>query len=49
MVVIDGKIVWIGLYNELFRFSVLCEVIYLSGFIISGLIDCYIYLVFGGD
>ncbi|PNM15925.1 imidazolonepropionase [Yersinia enterocolitica] len=49
MAVTDGKIVWIGPYNELPRLSASREVIYSSGLITPGLIDCHTHLVFGGD
>ncbi|WP_411853216.1 imidazolonepropionase, partial [Yersinia enterocolitica] len=49
MAVTDGKIVWIGPYNELPRLSASREVIYSGGLITPGLIDCHTHLVFGGD
>ncbi|HEN3604585.1 TPA: imidazolonepropionase [Yersinia enterocolitica] len=49
MAVTDSKIVWIGPYNELPRLRASREVIYSSGLITPGLIDCHTHLVFGGD
>ncbi|WP_174849348.1 imidazolonepropionase [Yersinia artesiana] len=49
MAVTDGKIVWIGPYNELPRLSASREITYSGGLITPGLIDCHTHLVFGGD
>ncbi|MDN0093392.1 imidazolonepropionase [Yersinia rohdei] len=49
MAVTDGKIVWIGPYNELPSINAAREVVYQGGLITPGLIDCHTHLVFGGD
>lgn len=49
MAVTDGKIVWIGPYNELPMLNASREVVYQGGLITPGLIDCHTHLVFGGD
>ena len=49
MAVTDGKIVWIGPYNELPSICASREVIYQGGLITPGFIDCHTHLVFGGD
>ncbi|ARB85305.1 MULTISPECIES: imidazolonepropionase [Yersinia] len=47
--VTGGKIVWIGPHKELPAFHASREVVFQSGLITPGLIDCHTHLVFGGD